>query len=749
MTDPANMALRARELLGAQGAEARVDTLKAARRRVVEIERDLARAEQRITWWERVVFFHQTPDEAKVKKLRAARDEARAASDAAKTAWVEAVAACAGYAPIDVVFQIESIIDDVMMDPEVGRVPKANKKVAAALERVVARVRELWLPGLDLAAIVARLSDDEARRHAAGAPAGPLTRDAALGFAPLGEDELFRRVAYAVETSGAFASARATLSRELQETESWMVHLENARAQVKWHDVLIPGTGERERTVLSLEAEVARELMESAHALDELRLTVLRAFAAHPIAWLYFALLGATAALRAAKPRQLATLAADADVETVASGAARAVVLASLVEVRRACEVAFAGVPRQVWPRGRHESAPVPAADSPYRLAGRVVDQQIVVDLAEEELAFFHHLEGCHVRQALGQAVAVATVYGLASLDLARLDIAWLDRLAVWSDTPEEEERDRLEARIDAYHQSLAHYGDYAVATVGQEALGHHAMVGLGHSLAAANVDAAKIRTNGGSSSSPMHCPTLNKGEAIASVDAVVGVMSRFFAVRGDRGTWIDDVCRRLWRAEAPITAPAPDGITSYEQIVELLAARLYGSDFVPLVQRVLELRQQHSQATQAVQEVSARVSFWDKLNFFSDTPDETLRDQWREHAAKLHQDLAGSEAEVHRLLDGALAAYPPMVLYEQLANVLGLLRAIHARSERRTRTHTTRDSQGRVTSTRTEVYYVCVIYGVSAAQDALSSVTKNILDTFGPLPTPSDALEAWIAQEL
>jgi hypothetical protein len=288
-----------------------------------------------------------------------------------------------------------------------------------------------------------------------------------------------------------------------------------------------------------------------------------------------------------------------------------------------------------------------------------------------------------------------------------------------------------------------------ALSVVSREAVGHHAMVGLGHALAQATLVAEHIHTPGGSSASPRSCPAINKSETITAVNVVGSVMERFFFVRGGRGVWIDDVCRRIWAAQAAIVAPSPEAITRYEEIVDLLAAQLQMQDFVPLVQHVMNLRQHHAVATHNESEAAARVSLWDKVNFFSDTEDEKLRDQWQAYRADLGKDLNQLEAQVNRMMSAAMAAYPPLGLYELVVTVLDRLRAIYAQSERRTRTHTIRNSKGHVVSRRTETYYVCAIYGVSAARSALEVLTNGVLDAFGPLPTPSDALEAWLQQEL
>src|SRR5262245_35451210 len=74
---------RVSELVGARDA---------ARTELAQLDAALAAAERRVSFWDRVAFFHDTPDEALVEELRALVEAARAALAEAEQAIHEAAA---------------------------------------------------------------------------------------------------------------------------------------------------------------------------------------------------------------------------------------------------------------------------------------------------------------------------------------------------------------------------------------------------------------------------------------------------------------------------------------------------------------------------------------------------------------------------------------------------------------------------------------------------------------------------------
>ncbi len=744
-----SMSEKARALLAERGVPAHTSEVLTCRQRLEGLRAELARVEQRVSWWDRAVFFHTTADEARQRALRAELGQAEARYAAALGAWRAAVEACSAYAPIDIVYRVELVIFDVLADRAVGRDKQGGQVLAATLDAIADRLVATWLPGVDLVELAARVPDDQARRQALIAPPGAAARHPELGWAPVTGDELFSRVAHALETCPEFAAAKASLARELHEDDSFRAALEHARSQVTLADKVAPWRREREQVVARLESELAREEHETELAIDVLRLAVVRAFAAHPIAWLHFALVGAAAALRAARPTRELVVDGSGDAEQVASGSGRAVVLACLVEVRRALEYAFPGVPGQVWPRGRQTVAASPAPEGPYRVGAVVDAAPTPEEVADAERALFAELDAGQVRVHLTRAVAVATVLGVVERHSARTEVTWLDRLAFWSDTADEIRKDNLDSRAVVHGEGLARHGSAALGEVAAAALTHHPLVGLGQALAYALETTEAIQTAGGRSSSPRHCPTTNKAEAQRWLERLEQTMVRFFAVAGSRGQWVDDICRRIGQATGPIRPPERDELTAYPAVIELAAAQLQSTNFVALAAHAWQMREQLTEATRAREAAAGRVSFWDKVNVFSDTEDERLRDVWQARAREVRGSLGNAESEMNRLLDAALAAHPPLLLYEALLEVGRAVAAIRAQSERRTVTHTQRNSKGHVISRRTETYYVCVLYGQSEAEARLRRWADRALEVFGPLPTASDALEAWITREL
>jgi hypothetical protein len=207
--------------------------------------------------------------------------------------------------------------------------------------------------------------------------------------------------------------------------------------------------------------------------------------------------------------------------------------------------------------------------------------------------------------------------------------------------------------------------------------------------------------------------------------------------VRGTRAEWINDICRRIQNATGPIEAPKSDELPSYERIIEGLAAKLQPVGFVDAVRLAWTVRAQVDAAYHSADAFAKQVSFWDEVNVFSDTDAERHRDGWLAHAAELRETSASAWARMNRLLDEALESQPALALYEWVVSARVAVSKIHARSEK-----------GTVQRTK-QTFYRCVLRGRSEALSSLEELAQRALKLLGPLPTPSDALEAWVRREL
>ncbi|MFO0553431.1 MAG: hypothetical protein U0271_33925 [Polyangiaceae bacterium] len=671
-------------LLAAQQVSSRITEVRACELALADLAQKRAHAGLKVSRWDRAVFFHTTPDEAQLEALVAAERAAEHALASAVAAFDAALRACWVYPPIEIVHRVEWAIGEVLSNRAVGRDVDANRAVADTLEGIADRVIALWAPNVDLAALAAQLNDDAARRAAAQRDPGPPPLDANLGWALIDGAQLFARVARALEGSRAFADARARLDPEWAQYRAATAALESADARVTARDELTRGEGLHEG-----EARLRREASERAYAslcdvVDELRLAVVRAFGAHPVMRVHFALLGAASAARA--------------------NAARAILLACLVEVRRACEEAFVDIPNQVWPRGR-EKLSGPPAHSPYRSQGASLEESAAPEPVDARaafrarLSFFAAVEESRARTILTFAVASASVLGLLRRHFRDVDLPVWERLLFDRDERREAERSHFFQRIAVHQGLLARHAEAALAETAPLVEEHHPLAGLNEAFTRA-VHATRAITPPGAYAAATsqrqenfmrrYASPPNKELAERWVAKLDEILTKNFPVGGNRAQWIDALCRRL---QGPRPIREPEEVTSYEHVIERLAARLQDGPFLRL----------------------AEIA-------------------WRTRDVR-HGEHEATCKEMGLLLDAALEAYPPLALFEKLGTLRSALEALQA----------WRTPETAAAGWQSAWFLV----GQPEALEALEAWGRKAMRIFGPLPTAGDALEQWVAREL
>ena len=718
--------------------------------RTLRVER--RRTSQRIGWADRLWVFADSPNEELEDRYERAIEEAEVAHRDALAAWCGAMeSAGTRYPPLEIVFRIAHATHDARAEQGVGCDLAANEAMAERLEAIADRVLAIWAPGVSVAQVAGWLADDRARREAAAVDVGPLREDAALGWAVMDARELSFRVARALEASDSFRQTTATLARERWEVAAILEQLRVAREQVSWADKVVPGRSPEEQMVAQLEQQKLEESLQAAWALELHHLELARGFAVHPLMWLHLALLGAASCLRSPQPGEEQVLGGDGELRVTRARAGRAVFFACMVEVRRAADRAFPGVFDMVWPLPGRASTIVDAHRGPYRQRASVTALPEANAGRSPEQDFFATLEQARLRDVVGRAVTCATMIGLLNRGRsgAADSVALTDRLAFWSNSTAEADRDALELRVSRLGDKLRSEIAAARSCVEQLA-GYHPALGLGTALVRARATTDALRTESGESGTPRHCPVFNQTEAQGALRDALDVMDRYYGVLGNRSTWARDVMQRLATGAADSAEePTADGRLSYQGIVARLATQLRATPFTQLITRVAELQQQDQHAQHVAQETKKAVPWVDVLNIFDTTDAEKLRDQWKSYSKEVRRELDACRHNLDQLWNAALESYPPMALQERLARSFEAVSAVSARSERRTRTHTTRNSKGRVTSRRTETYHVCVIRGVAEARGAVEAATRYAGERFAAFPTPTQMLENWVQQEL
>lgn len=706
---------RVRSLVQAHDIAPRVAQLCAAHEHEAALLAAHQAAEARVGVWDRLMFFRKSPDQHEAAAQRAAYDEAVEAREAALQAWREAMAEPAIYVPVEILFAIESATEEVLSDPDVGRVREVGAPIADVLRETASRVKALWLPEVDFTRVARRFVIGDERGRSASETRPALREHDELGCAPVDEDDVAIYIAHALNEDERFEAVMQAHARELSEDQRALARLEEVRSEISTVDLLSPFDSYTQKMAKLLADELEAEEKETREVFHLMKSHVARAFCAHPLCWLFVSLLGAAWALRTARGRKVRVIDASGELTEARSGGARAVILMCLVEVRAAAEAAFPGVPALIWPRGEVSGA-APRAASPYRA------RQAAEEAPADDAELFEALEQRGLRKPLLDAAVASGIHGLLVF-----------------------EREREELYED-HVGWMSRHAEQALHLVDRVAYRHHGALALAATLAHASHLAPTIHTPTGRRST---CPAVNKDETLEALSEVASVLRRFFHVRGERDRWMKDAAERIYLAEGPIHAPEVRQITSYAEVITLLSAHLRTTEFLWLHRTVAELTDERVALEQEVGEASNSISFWDKVDVLSDSHAETRRKVARAKLRGVERKLAERTPELDALFDAARDLYPPLRIAEGVSRVRERVEAIHTTASKSTKPNTYVDDNGMQRQGHAETYLTCRIDGVEEAVEELGHLRRLIVDLLGPLPTRSDALEAWIRREL
>ena len=713
-------------------------------RELASVKRQWSEVRQRIPLWDRVVFFHDTEDEALASTLAEQLEDLEGRHHAAEWKVNEAaVQIFAESPPVEIAYRVEQVIFAVFNDTNVGLRGGADEPLAAELEDIAARIVDLWVPGFDTTVFGRVLADPATRVRAASMDPGPLREDATLGFASISPDELGIRAARAL-ASEAFNQAQAAVAKEASDHQQVAQHLEAAREQVSTFDRLSPGKGPAEQAVSALEKALESEYGEYVAAVETFHLLIEHAVTAFPPMGVYFAALGASGAIRSADPVAEGGITPDGGLGTRPGFAARAMILATLIPLRNALDEAFPGLGHLVSTRSSRRSGPHDAG--PYREAPPSESDQAAVKAVSPDDAVLDSLEGHGLRPVVMRGVSHASMLGSVARAFKGISgkIGWSDRLAVWSQSEDKFAEARLRER-ETWHRTMFHWvcsqGTHIVDGACRQSPRH----ALGLGLVAAHQAWSRISTQEGTSSSPMTCPAYGKREMLNALDYARSCIEHGFGPRGDRDYLVQAIVAHLHRAPvaSPVHRGAPARVLGWEEIVAAIAESLRPHGFLPLHQRVTALRSEYAHLSHDALRARAAVSLWDKLNVFTDTPAEKLRDELQARTQQTFQALQRDESQANSLLNHALWVYPPAAIYYEVFRVVDAASAIQAVRHRGTST----SKVGNTTVTRT--YYYCRLHGKEAAGQALQQWTRNVIHCFGYIPSPSELMARWVGREL
>jgi hypothetical protein len=684
-----------------------------------------ARAEGRVTTWDKLNVFGTSPEEAALEAAREASLQADLRLGQQERELDEALRGLAERFPPVGLWQkidhIERLARTTLKAGGVlGKKVRKPEELLEALRGLAEGVLGLYAPGFKLDDALQRLRDGARCRELALPVEGLVRRDDAQGWSPLLQEQLEGVIAGRLLEAG-FFQGEAELRALEQEEAARQAEVEEARARVGvWADlnVFSDSPEEQERNARVERAREARErrVMKD----EEQQLAMLEAFDAHPPLALHRQVGTIIGVLDKLHTVEESYLKENGDFGVHAVVAPRALLLERIRQLRRAFLKTFPGFP---MPNLR------PHGSMGIALGAR---NQLLAEFSEamERRGGRAQLEECgrqagalywlgHQRRRVDRAVGLTSKLMFWSADPAQARAALLERRT----------RERGEALLSSWGLLLGEAQEvaHALPPLRVRALGVRAAL-----------HAQAIGTGGGCTvNQERHRAVVCFGEVRASMEAAYGL-------RGDRRSLMSDVSSYLAAHPSPSEPsaaaqgldPTVFRVRPYDEVVALVAGPLRGSGFHERFERMDATSRQASEAREREAEAEHQVSFWDKLNVFTDTEAERARDAAQGEKERLDAELEQHASEVNRAFDEAMRGYPPAAVYYQLHGVEAALQRIYARWE--TRTYT--DSKGKTRTRR-----VCKMYGKDLALATISRWIATLVGGFGELPDTHECLDAWI----
>lgn len=703
----------------------RLDGLNKEEAHVVGLERRLAETRSRIGLWDRLWIFSDSTDEKAAgdlgKQLREARAQLTATRAEVRTEIDEIAAE---FPPVEIWQRIDTCEAIARRELQVesgllGKNAPRPKELMNALEALGHRILELWVPDFDIEALIATVRDEEKSRELATTRREVTTLDERLGYAPITQADLIGLVAGELLQGGYFsAEDEIERLRELSDRHEAEV-VATRKAVTTWATLNVFTDSEEEKAA----AEAVKQRFETQRKLAateaENRLLLASFLDAFPPLSIHHrigAVLGAIGSLRVQETRDVLP---DGTAKMRKVVAPRALVLHTISALRSAFLKAFPGLPMPslVSREADWGGGPVAMIGSPRNEILREFTKSM--DRREGDVA----LRQCATHAAMLQGISNT------QRQLSR-EVSWFDRAVFWDDSDAQAQA-RLVKRRRAFHQKALEEGWAELVEIAATASREQAPLLVRDLSVNCALHISAITTASGCTVSH------HRNEALNLMSHVAQVLGDAYGLRGDRSTFMHHVAIALGRParqqyELQVFRSRP-----YEDVVELVAQPLRGTQFAVEYAGFSEASHEWNEHKQKEKALGEQISFWDWVNFFSDTPEEAQRKEVRAQLKGLEADFQARSQRVNAQFDHALDHYPPARLYYRTNAVSEALRRIYARWV--TRTYT--DSKGRTRTTRT-----CELYGKATAAKAMQQWNLDLVRSFGALPDVHECLERWVS---
>jgi len=641
-------------------------------------ERRLAEIEQRISWFDRAAFFHQTTDERQAHGLAQQQSDLGAQLTALDVRLNEALkAAVAEVPPLGVASTVLSVVDAgrrLLFRNGVGsRLIRAERAaLMATLQQLSAHVLETWTPGFDPEAAMVLLDDRSWARHARSA--SHLPRNHAPGFAAISSNEALTRAISALDTDE-FRRARAIMSRESFD----LAQANEALARVK--QALRSARG---RAGAPLEAQaIARvnaERLEVLGASEELAHLVEGALATFPPLGVYLAAQTCSEMFDQLRRPMEQALHLDGVVRPIQSFVYSALALDSLAELKRATELAFPGVISLILGGDvAQQKARSNRPASPFRVAALTEPSAALAEDSVAKLMQLYEAAGVRDRVRRARFHARASAAAGRARQQARARVTARDRLAIWADSRAEIETGAMEARAAWHRAALMTIAAQLSATILPLSARFHALRVRDHILKI-HYAILNITTLVGEIRPGLGCPTFNREPALAEVNALAQELASNWGLSGTGEQLARAVLLRIQAGGPFISSPERPAVLPFDDVIGLLADALRTTELSPAMLRLggyLEVTPQNALS-----------------------PDRTL---------------------VWTLLRQATNRYPPARLYFSLSDVATAIQSMSAVLRRHRSKHRT--------------WYTCELLGFGNAMAILQAWTRDAFAVLGEMP--------------
>lgn len=693
---------------------------------VVRLERELAELRQRIPFWDRVVFFSDTADEARAKELdQLLTDRRQACDDMRRLVRDDLDALGEVYPPYAVA---QKIRDCRALARALTAAPTRSDGVAIpddlttplvdTLEAIGDLIAATWLADFDPEALRRVLWNPQARTVYPHAGAPFDDRHPTLGWAPITQADLLAASVRAIERDPRIDGVRAEQTELEAKLALADTSLTVADERVSVWDRLNPfssSIAELQRD--AAQAELAASQRAYAERSAEFVYRLEEALGVFPPVAVQLAAHTALGAVRALDVQSELVIAADGSLREIPTAAGRPLVIAAVERLAAAFARAFPGVPVPLGPTD-------PPRTPVERELARALDRTGAGD--EVDSALRH----AYLRHA-----------AMVVRNQVQARVSWIDRAIFWSDTDDEATSDRLAARIAWYDRGLAD-AHIAMRRQAQNAGADLLALFLRDWTIWTMLTIQRIRTDSGTTSSRRSCSVYGAEETRAALQALRDHIERRYGFRGGRRTFLRDVAE-LVRRRATGDEPPTEAfrVLPYEEVVRRVAYRLRDTGFDALFDAVEAASTAHTHAQSQRGEAEAAISIWDRINIFTTTAWEAQAAAYEAEMKRLDARLAGGLARLDELVEDALGAYPPARLYYRLDAVATAVDEIRAFC--RSRTVSSGTGAGR--TTRTEYY--CVLSGVDDALEAARWWNRAFIAVFGDVPTYEQLLSSWLLQ--